>query len=426
MTKRTKALPALAAALALAAAAAACGGGQSSSPATGAAPAEHAATGGQMGTMGAMTGTTSPAQPATSSSKAVELRIALNRLLGEHALLAIQAMQRGLVGGADFPALAKQLDRNSVALSQAIGSIYGPAAGRTFLNGKNLWRAHIKDFVAYTAAVAAHNRAGQRKALAQLRAYVQTQAAFFAKATGLPKATLAAGLAAHVRQLKGQLDAYARGDYSRAYALAREAYAHMGMTADALAQAIAAQQHLGQTSSPAADLEVSLDRLLGEHALLATWATQAGFDGDKGFRALAKALDENSIAIADAIGSLYGQAAADRFLNGKDLWRDHIRFFVDYTVAKAKHDAAGQRRAVSNLMRYVQTQAAFFADAIGLPKEALVNDLTAHVLQLKGALDAFAKGRYAQAFTLVDGAYEHMFMTGNALAAGIAKQKGLA
>ena len=76
-------------------------------------------------------------------------------------------------------------------------------------------------------------------------------------------------------------------------------------------------------------------------------------------------------------------------------------------------------------MAYIQVQAAFFAKAIGLPKQVLVNDLTAHVLQLKGALDEYNAGKYAQTFALVHGAYQHMYMTGAALAGGIATQKGL-
>ena len=39
----------------------------------------------------------------------------------------------GYVGGADFNAVAKQLDANSVALSKAIASVYGAAAGKQFL-----------------------------------------------------------------------------------------------------------------------------------------------------------------------------------------------------------------------------------------------------------------------------------------------------
>jgi hypothetical protein len=360
-----------------------------------------------------------------ASPKAVQLRIALNQLLGEHAILAIQATQRGLVGGKDFNAVANALDQNSVAISKAIGSVYGPAAANQFLNGKNLWRAHIRYFVDYTVASAKHDTAGQKKAVANLMTYIQTQAAFFAKATGLPKKALVDDLTAHVLQLKGQLDAFAKGNYAQAYSLTNAAYEHMGMTADLLAGAIAKQKHLGSTSSPAANLQIALDRLLGEHALLATWATQAGLNGDKNFPALAKQLDRNSVAISQAIGSLYGAAAARQFLNGKNLWRDHIEDFVAYTAATAKHDKAGQKKAVSDLMAYIQTQAAFFAKAIGLPKTALVNDLTAHVLQLKGALDDYAGKRYTATFTLVGGAYDHMFMTGNVLAGGIAKQKGL-
>jgi hypothetical protein len=361
----------------------------------------------------------------TASPEAVQLRIALNQLLGEHAILAIQATQRGLVGGKDFNAVAKALDQNSVAISKAIGSVYGPAAANQFLNGKNLWRAHIKYFVDYTVATAKHDTAGQKTAVANLMAYIQTQAAFFAKATGLPKKALVDDLTAHVLQLKGQLDAFAKGNYAQAYSLTNAAYDHMGMTADLLAGAIAKQKHLGSTSSPAANLQIALDRLLGEHALLATWATQAGLNGDKNFPALAKQLDRNSVAISTAIGSLYGTPAAKQFLNGKNLSRDHIKDFVAYTVATAKHDTAGQKRAVANLMAYIRTQAAFFAKAMGLPKTALVNDLTAHVLQLKGALDDYAGKRYTATFTLVGGAYDHMFMTGNVLAGGIAKQKGL-
>ena len=140
---------------------------------------------------------------AKASSKAVALRITLDRLLGEHAILAIQATQRGYSGGKDFPAVAKQLDANSVAISQAIASVMGKAAGKQFLNGKFLWRDHIKFFfVAYTVATAKHDQAGQKKAVANLMTYVQTQAAFFAKATVLSKAALVNDLTAHILQLK--------------------------------------------------------------------------------------------------------------------------------------------------------------------------------------------------------------------------------
>src|SRR4051812_42837870 len=186
-----------------------------------------------------------------------------------------------------------------------------------------------------------------------------------------------------------------------------------------------AMSHMSHTTMTAQDLRVTLDNLLGEHALLAIWATQAGYSGSKSFPALAAQLDKNSVAISKAIGSLYGDAAAEQFLNGPNLWRAHIKDFVAYTVALAHHDKKGENAAVTKLMAYIQTQAAFFAKATGLPKKALANDLTAHVLQLKGQLDDYAAGNYAASYALADGAYNHMFMTGDLLATAIAKQKGL-
>jgi hypothetical protein len=177
-----------------------------------------------------------------------------------------------------------------------------------------------------------------------------------------------------------------------------------------------------RTSDKAADLRVTLDRLLGEHALLAVAATQRGLQGGKEFPALAKALDRNSVELANAIGSVYGTKARNQFLNGKFLWRAHIGFFVDYTVATAKKDPAGQKRAVNNLKTYIGAFSAFLAGATGLPQKSLAAGITDHVMQLKGSLDAYAAGDYAKSYALAREAYLHMIMTGDALSGAIAKQ----
>jgi len=178
-------------------------------------------------------------------------------------------------------------------------------------------------------------------------------------------------------------------------------------------------------ASPAADLRVTLDRLLGEHAALAMNATNLGYSGSKSFPAAAKSLDRNSVALSKAIASIYGANAGNTFLNGKFQWRAHIGFFVDYTVALAKKDKAGQAKAVANLTRYTKEHGAFLATATGLPKLAVQNDLLGHVLELKNQLDAFAKGDYTKSTALYREAYHHMFMTGDLLAGAIAKQKNL-
>jgi hypothetical protein len=179
------------------------------------------------------------------------------------------------------------------------------------------------------------------------------------------------------------------------------------------------------TALTAADLRVTLDRLLGEHAVLAMNATNLGVRGSKAFPAAAKALDENSVEISEAIGSIYGPKAAKKFLDGPFQWRAHIGFFVDYTVALAKKDATAQAKAVANLKTYTVKHGDFLAAATGLPKLAVRNDLLGHVLELKTQLDDYAAGRYAKAADDYRHAYAHMFMTDDLLANAIAKQQGL-
>jgi hypothetical protein len=174
-----------------------------------------------------------------------------------------------------------------------------------------------------------------------------------------------------------------------------------------------------------ANLRVALDNLFGEHAVLAMNATNAGVTGSKAFPAAAKALDNNSVALSKAIASVYGAKAGQTFLNGKYMWRDHIKFFVDYTVATAKKDKAGQTKAVNNLKQYTVVFGDFLAGATGLPKPAVRNDLLGHVLELKGQLDSYAAGNYGAAATKYHAAYNHMFMTGDLVAGAIAKQKNL-
>ena len=157
----------------------------------------------------------------------------------------MNATNLGVRGSKAFPAAAKALDRNSVELSQAIGSIYGAKAGKTFLDGPFMWRAHVRFFVDYTAALATKDTAAQKRAVANLQTYTVRFGDFLAGATGLPKLAVRNDLLGHILELKNQLDAYAAGNYAKAANDYRHAYAHMFMTGDLLAGAIAKQKGLG-------------------------------------------------------------------------------------------------------------------------------------------------------------------------------------
>jgi uncharacterized membrane protein len=175
------------------------------------------------------------------------------------------------------------------------------------------------------------------------------------------------------------------------------------------------------TATKAAELRAALNALLGEHVVLVASATQGALAGRQAqFTGAAAALDQNSVDIARAIGSVYGQGAQDAFL---PLWRKHIGFAVDYTTGVATKDAARQQKAVADLVQYTEDFGAFLASANpNLPKAAVAELVKEHVLTLKDVIDAQATGDQVKAFAATRKAYAHMVMIGDPLAGAIAKQ----
>ena len=199
-------------------------------------------------------------------------------------------------------------------------------------------------------------------------------------------------------------------------AMSGASHGHMAM-----GQTTASDAMTTTSASKAADLRTSLDYLMGEHLLLAASATGAALGGrDAQFKAAAAALDANSVDIAKAIGSVYGQGAQDAFL---PLWRRHIGFVVDYTVGVATMDRPKQDKAVTDLVQYTQDFGAFLASANpNLPKETVADLVKSHVLTLKDVIDAQAAGDQPKAFAATRGAYAHMAMIADPLAGAIVKQ----
>ena len=172
----------------------------------------------------------------TTSTPAADLRVTVNRLLGEHAVLAMNAMQKGHDGADDFDQAASATLANSDDLAAAVGSVYGGEAGETFLE---IWNSHISFFVEYTVATAGDDEAGREAARQKLQGYRTAFADFLATANpNLPEETLNTVVGAHIGHLSEWLDAYSAGDHEQAFALYREAYAHMFAIGDALSGAI--------------------------------------------------------------------------------------------------------------------------------------------------------------------------------------------
>ena len=367
---------------------------------------------------------------ATEDAPAVDTMAAtltrdLTGLLVDHEYLAGLAVLQGVTAGpdsAEFKAAAGALDKNTVELSEVVGSVYGDAGAEKFLS---LWRAHIGFFVDYTLAKAGGDEAGQKKALKKLDGYRNDFGAFIEGATegGLPADAVADALTPHVESTIKAIDSVIAGD-GKAFDLLREAASHLPAIATALSGAISEQQGFdGVADDGAASLQRDLTALLKDHEYLAGLAVvmgvSAGTDSAE-FKAAAGALDENSVQLSNAIGSVYGDAGAKKFLS---LWRAHIGFFVDYTLAKAGGDAKGVKTALGKLDGYRNDFGAFIEGATegGLPADAVADALTPHVETTIAAIDSVIAGD-GKAFDKLRIAASHLPGIATALSGAIVAQ----
>ncbi|MCL3861354.1 hypothetical protein [Actinotalea sp. K2] len=327
-------------------------------------------------------------------SAAADLRSGLTALLQEHVYLAGIAVATAYTAGPDsgeFEAAAASLDGNSVDLSEAIASLAGDENGDAFLT---LWREHVGFFVDYAVAEAGGDTAGTDEAVMNLQGYTSQAGLFFEdiSAGNLPAAAISESLGMHITTLTAAIDALAAGDPT-AYAKLQTAAAHVGEAGATIAGGLDAALDLeGDPADPASTLRAGLTELTQEHVYLASIAVFTAYTAEGGpeseaFAAAAAVLDENSVALSEAVASLAGEENGAAFL---DLWREHIGYFVDYAVAAAGEDTEGMSDALRNLDGYRPQAGAFFEEVSGgeLPADAVAESLTHHVETLAGAIDS--------------------------------------
>jgi hypothetical protein len=357
--------------------------------------------------------------PSAAPTPASDLRMALGRLLGEHAYLLMSAMRADADAAPDAPALTNGLDANSQALKDAFASVYGEAAGAAF---EPIWQRHIDASTAYAKAARAGDATGTRAALDELSAFSKQFGEFLTGAN--PKISPDAEV--HAMQLHlDQLTSFLENDYQQAFATQRAAYSHMFDFGDEIARAIVAQfpdrfPDGAVAFSPRTTLRLTLGRLLGEHLVLAAAAMRSGLVQGADSSAAVGSIGQNSADLAEAIGRIFGADARDAFA---DVWARHIETYLQYIDAVRAGDAAGRQSALESLHGYHVTLAKFLHDAIPDLSQADVEALISHhVTALINQVDAAAAGDEERAVTVTREAYGQMFVVGDALGNGIADE----
>jgi len=177
-------------------------------------------------------------------------------------------------------------------------------------------------------------------------------------------------------------------------------------------------------ASEAAALRATLTSLLSDHVWLAGNALDTAVQNKGDLKhpqvvGAVKALDANSVALAKAIGSVYPEAEKP-FLAS---WRQHIGFFVNYTLGKATKDDKQVAKAKADLNKYRTSFGELINSVIPeLPADAVAEELIPHVDTLFAAIDASVAGKPDYQAKLTKAA-DHMPMTAAILTSGIVANK---
>jgi len=181
----------------------------------------------------------------------------------------------------------------------------------------------------------------------------------------------------------------------------------------------------GTSTSAASVLRATFTDQLTSHVYLAgiamSIAVSTAADSPAATSARA-ALDENATGLGRTLGSVYGQAAGDRFAA---LWRAHDGMVADYTVGRAGGDRARANKARADLDRHRNELGAFIASVNpNLPRQAVADELAPHVEGLLDTIDRVV-AKDAGAHEALRQTAGHLPRIAQVLAAGIDMHRNL-
>lgn len=175
--------------------------------------------------------------------------------------------------------------------------------------------------------------------------------------------------------------------------------------------------------SPAAKLRVDMNNLLREHVSTSLAVTrnivddapQEKIDGAKA------AQTANAVAIATAVGSIYGQEAQDAIT---PPFVEHIAQSNNYAAAVKSGDMAAQETSLTALRAELRKVADIFNSVIpSVPADDLYMALNAHEELLNQAAVEYNKGSFQKAYELENEALVQISGGADVLTIGIIKAK---
>lgn len=155
----------------------------------------------------------------------------------------------------------------------------------------------------------------------------------------------------------------------------------------------------------ALDLRVRFNGLFCEYALL-SWSAilTAGDKRQDAFKAAAAALEENGKELSRVFSQVYGDRAGSDFVV---LWKRHIGAILDFAVASARRNTAGQDQATRFLLDGYSTQFGSLIGRIaGSPADEVTRNTRVYLTHLKSVAAAHALSDYNNEYRALDQVYE--------------------
>ena len=318
---------------------------------------------------------TQPTQVAANAadSKAADLRVRLDGLLGEHVIVIAKNSLAATANRSDeYRGYATLLTTNGTDLSDVIGSAFGATAAAGF---DQIWSAQNNYYVDYTVGLVSHNAAKSNGAASGLlNGFVPQFAQFMSSMSSIPLDPITELSREQVLETKAMIDDQAALNNAKTFADLQRAYVQASRIGDALASAIANKfpdKFPGDPANKAVDFRVALNNLLEEHSYLATMTTSATAAGRTAEQAAAlNALAANADALGTVFSQAFGTAIGTRF---DQVWgaRD-----AELVVYAGSADAATRQAAFADLtMTFVAQFESLIDDATNLAGAAVSNPI---------------------------------------------------
>lgn len=182
-------------------------------------------------------------------------------------------------------------------------------------------------------------------------------------------------------------------------------------------------QMTDQYADPASaeELRVVMNLLLQEHTYLVGGLTMATARGDTAAaQALQPEVDQNSEQLSQLLGSIYGANVEQAF---REVWRNHVGYFVNYAQAAVLNDPNQLRQATQSLDQYARNIGQILGAAnSSITAESVAGLFQSQAQQIARTIDQTVSNDPAQAFASLQTTARASYDISNPLSAAIVSQ----